>query len=80
MKSKDAQRCFGGMVDTARNEPVTITRNDRPTVVVIDHAYFERLVELEDEMLAMQARAAAASGYLGTEKSAEVLREMLNAD
>ena len=79
MKSKDAQRRFGGMVDAARKEPVTITRNDRPVVVVIDHEYYQHLMELEDECWP-RVRAPRPLPAIWARKSAEVLREMLDAN
>jgi len=54
--SADAKNNFGELIDLARAAPVTVTKYDRPVVVVIAVEEFERL----------EGRALAAGGPGGT--------------
>ena len=78
--SKEAKEKFGALVDTARREPVTITKHNRPTVVVISSERYAELEALEDEAWAMKARKAEQKGYLGVEESEAVIQRALNAE
>ena len=80
LTSKEAKEKFGLLVDTARREPVTITKHSRPTVVVISSERYAELEALEDEIWAAKARAAEKRGYLSAEESEDVIRGILNAE
>ncbi len=54
LAASDAKNRFGEMLDLARREPVHITKKGRNVAVVISTEEFERLSELEDELLAMK--------------------------
>ena len=43
--SADAKNNFGELIDLARAAPVTVTKYDRPVVVVMAAEEYERLVE-----------------------------------
>ncbi|MDO8683361.1 MAG: type II toxin-antitoxin system prevent-host-death family antitoxin [Armatimonadota bacterium] len=78
--SKEAKEKFGALVDTARREPVTITKHNRPTVVVISSERYAELETLEDELWAAKAREAEKKGYLSTEESEAMIQGIMNAE
>jgi prevent-host-death family protein len=80
LTSKEAKEKFGMLVDTARREPVTITKHSRPTVVVISTERYAELEALEDEIWAARAKKAEKKGYLDTEESEAIISEILNAE
>lgn len=79
LTSKEAKEKFGTLVDTARREPVTITKHNRPTVVVISSERYAELEALEDELWLAKAKDAEKKGYLSTEESEALIQEVLNA-
>ncbi|MCL5104228.1 MAG: type II toxin-antitoxin system Phd/YefM family antitoxin [Armatimonadetes bacterium] len=50
LTSKEAKEKFGVLMDTARREPVTITKHNRPFVVAMSVELFEHLEALQDAM------------------------------
>ncbi|MDO8585435.1 MAG: type II toxin-antitoxin system prevent-host-death family antitoxin [Armatimonadota bacterium] len=80
ISSKEAKEKFGALVDTARREPVTITKHSRPVVVVVSSERYAELEALEDEVWAARAREAEKRGYLSTEESEAVIQGILNAE
>jgi antitoxin Phd len=78
--SKEAKEKFGALVDAARREPVTITKHNRPTVVVISSERYAELEAMEDEAWAAKAREAEKKGYLGVEESEAAIQRILNAE
>ena len=44
MSAKDAKNGFGRLIDTARQEPVTIEKHGRPVVVMVSLEEYERLI------------------------------------
>ena len=78
--SKNAQDHFGRLLDEVQREPVTITRHDRPVAVVVSRQRFEELEALEDAIWAARVRAAAQSGSVGVEATAEFIARTLNAE
>ena len=79
LTSKEAKEKFGVLVDTARREPVTITKHNRPVAVVISSERYAELEALEDEMWTAKAREAEKKGYLSCEESEAVIRGILDA-
>jgi len=80
LSSKEAKEKFGVLVDTARREPVTITKHNRPAVVVISSERFAELEAIEDEVWASRAREAEKKGYLGADESEAIIQGILNAE
>ena len=66
-------------MDTALREPVTITKHNRPVVVVLSAAFFARLEAIEDRMWLARAKAAEKKGYLSLEESEALVKRMLDA-
>ena len=79
LSSKEAKDRFGVLMDTARREPVTITKHSRPFVVVVSTERYAELEALEDALWESRAIAAEKKGYLTTEESEEVVQRILNA-
>lgn len=74
MTAAEAKNRFGEFLDTARREPVVVTKNRRPVGV------FLSLEDLEDTIWAERARQAEASGFLGVEESEALIERLLKAD
>ena len=80
LSSKEAKDKFGVLMDTARREPVTITKHNRPSVVVLSSERYAELEALEDAIWAAKAREAEKEGYLSPEESEAFVQRILNAE
>lgn len=76
LAASDAKNRFGEMLDLARREPVHITKKGRNVAVVLSTEEFERLSELEDQLLAMKAKEAKQEGFIGIAESEELLNNI----
>jgi prevent-host-death family protein len=72
--SKEAKEKFGVLVDTARREPVTITKHNRPSVVVMSKERYDELEAAEDRIWIERAIEAEKGGFLGPEESEAFLK------
>lgn len=45
LSARDAKNRFGYLIDTARQEPVSVEKHGRPVVVVLSVEDYERLVQ-----------------------------------
>lgn len=77
--ASEAKNRFGELLDLARREPIQITKKGRNVAVVLSIEEFERLSELEDELLALKAEQAQQEGFIGMSESEALLEELLNA-
>ncbi|MFN7226203.1 MAG: type II toxin-antitoxin system Phd/YefM family antitoxin [Holosporales bacterium] len=77
--AREAKNGFGQVLDLARHEPVAIERHGRPAVVMIAAEEYARLEALENTFWQQKAEEGEASGWLGPEKSALALKELLRA-
>ena len=77
--ASEAKNHFGKLLDLARREPIQIAKKGRNVAVVISIEEFERLSELEDELLAIKAEKARQEGFIGISESEALLEELLNA-
>ena len=75
----EAKNRFAEMVDLARTEPVTITRNERAVAVVLSPTEYSRLVVLDDTYWGERANNVKKGDFLSTAKSGEFLNSILNA-
>ena len=75
--AKDAKNQFGRLLDTARSEPVLISKHGRPVAVVVAYEEYERLDEVERAYWAGKAVDADEEGYLGARASGDLLRSHL---
>ena len=77
--AREAKNNFGRLLDTARQQPVTIDKQGRPIAVVLSNEEYERLEMLEDAFLSLRAKLAQDEGFIGEEESDKFLTELLNA-
>ena len=77
--ASEAKNRFGELLDLARREPVQIAKKGRNVAVVLSIEEFERLLDLEDELLALKAEKARQEGFIGMSESEALLEELLNA-
>ena len=80
ISSTRAQNNFGGLLDSARREPIEITKKGRSIAVVLAIEEFERLQTIEDKLLALQAKQANEEGYIGVDSSEDLLNNLLNVE
>jgi prevent-host-death family protein len=79
MVAKEAKNRFGQLLTVAMREPVTIDKNGKPVAVVLSTEEYQRFEHIEDSLLALKAKMAREEGFLGEEKSEELLKDLLNA-
>ena len=75
----EAKNRFADMVDLARLEPLTITRNDRAIAVVLSPAEYAKLVASDDRYWGEQAKKALGNDFLSAGESQDILNSILNA-
>ncbi|NEO37195.1 MAG: type II toxin-antitoxin system Phd/YefM family antitoxin [Moorea sp. SIOASIH] len=75
--ASEAKNRFGELLDLARREPVQITKKGRKVAVVISIEEFERLLELEEELIAIKAKEAQQEGFIGLSESEQLLEDIL---
>ena len=80
VSATDAKQKFGQIIDAAKIQPVIIEKSGREAVVVISIERFRELQAAEDAYWIAQAENGIKSGFLGTEKTAEFLKERLDAN
>jgi len=77
VSATDAKTRFGQYLEKVHSEPVQIQKKDRPVAVLISYEDYERLVALENAHWLHLAKEAEKSGYIGVDKSMELLKEGL---
>lgn len=75
----EAKNRFANMVDLARLEPLTITRNDRAIAVVLSPAEYAKLVASDDRYWGDKAKKVSGKDFLSEDKSQDILTSILNA-
>lgn len=75
----EAKNRFADLVDLARTEPVTITRNDRAVAVVLSPTEYSRLTVSDDAFWGEQAKKVTAGNFLTNAESQDFLNAILNA-
>lgn len=75
----EAKNRFADLVDLARTEPVTITRNDRAVAIVLSPAEYARLTTSDDAYWGEQAKRASVRDFISPTESQEFLNTILNA-
>jgi antitoxin Phd len=82
--ASDARRRFGRLMETARREPVAITKNGRVAAVMLPASNKELITAvegvLEDRYWRERVADAERGGYIGARESNRILREALNAE
>lgn len=65
----DLKNKLGQVIDQARREPVLVQNHGRDVVVILDHAEFSRLRQIEDIYWIARAEGALKSGFLAPEET-----------
>jgi prevent-host-death family protein len=60
----DVEQQLEQVIEQARHKPVVIQSDGHNMVVILDHAEFQRLCQLEDRDWIARADAAVQSGFL----------------
>lgn len=71
----EAKHRFGEYLESAREAPIVVTKNNRDYVVMLSHDAYEKLQALEDAYWAAMADNAAASGWVGHDEAMSVFTE-----
>ena len=74
----DAKNRFAEMVDLARLEAITITRNERAVAIVLSPAEYSRLTQVEDKYWGDLADKVTKKDFVGVDDSSEFLNSILN--
>ena len=77
-QATDAKNKFGVLLETALQNKVSIDKNGRPVAVLMSRKEYDRLSEIEDTLLAIQAKMAKED-LLTHEESEKLLRDILDA-
>ena len=77
--ASEAKNRFAELLDLARIEPIQITKKGRNVAVVISIEEFERLLELEEKLIAIKAKEAQQEGFIGLSESEQLLEDIMNA-
>jgi prevent-host-death family protein len=72
----EAKTRFGEVLEAAQREPVSITRNGRPSVVIVSAASYERRQRLARERL-LAAMQRAGSHAVAQGMNEDVLNQLL---
>jgi prevent-host-death family protein len=70
---------FGKLIDAARTQPVSITRNGRSVAVIISPEEYNKLLATDDAYWCNEAEKAKGGGLLGKKKSSEFISSVLNS-
>ena len=76
VSATDLKNKLGQYLEAALFEPVIVEKSGRPSSVVISFKEFQRLLELEDKLWALEAAAAEKEGFIGVEESAKFLKQL----
>jgi prevent-host-death family protein len=75
----EAKNKFADLVDLARIEPITITRNDRAVAVVLSPSEYSRLILSDDAYWGEQAKNIKSTELASHDESRDFLNSILNA-
>ncbi len=77
--AKEARDEFSTVLDTAKHEPVTISKNGKPVAVVVSVEDYARFEMLDDLWWAEKAKKAKKQGYLSVKESDAIIQAALTA-
>jgi len=75
--AKDAKNHFGSMLDEAMYKPVFVEKHGRRIAVVMSAHEYDLLETINDTRWVQAAQKAERKGYIGKQKSAELLKNIL---
>jgi prevent-host-death family protein len=71
---------LGAYLDAALIAPVFVQKSGRDVAVLVSRQHYAYLQALADELWALRAQLAEQSGYLGADKTQQVLQDILHED
>ena len=72
-----AKNLFGQLLERALVTPVVVTKNDRPTAIVMSPAKYLELMREHDELMTLRAlEIERTQGYIGETATAEFIAEI----
>ncbi|MEK7645313.1 MAG: type II toxin-antitoxin system prevent-host-death family antitoxin [Patescibacteria group bacterium] len=77
--AKDAKNNFGRLLEEARQSPVAVLKNGRQVAVVMSTEEYREFETRRDIYWGELSVRAHKKGYIGTAKSAKLLKEALHA-
>ena len=79
LAAAEAKNGFGKMIDMAQRGPVTIEKKGRAVAVILSMEEYSKFESLENEFWSNKALEAINDGFIGKEKSANLMQRILNA-
>lgn len=79
LAAAEAKNSFGKMIDTVQREPITIEKKGRAVAVVLSMEEYIKFESLENEFWVNKVGKAVKEGFIGQEKSSDLLQGILNA-
>ena len=73
MTSTEARQCFSSVINTAKNEPVTISKKNKDIAVVISSRRYQELKKLEDILYGKVAKIAIEEGLVPVKEVDDLL-------
>lgn len=72
-----AKNLFGQLLERALVTPVVVTKNDRPTAIVMSPARYLELLREHDELMTLRAlEVERTQGYIGEDAAAALIAEI----
>lgn len=71
--SSEARQGFSGLLNTVKDEPVTITKDNKEVAIVIEASRYHELKRMEDILYGKAAELAIAEGFASKEESDNLL-------
>ncbi len=78
LTATEAKNRFADMVDLARLEPVTITRNEKPVAIVLSPDEYSRLTASDDAYWGTLAKTVKPTDFHTPKESQDFLNKFLN--
>jgi antitoxin Phd len=76
VSATDLKNKLGQYLEASIKEPVIVEKSGRPTSVVISYEEYQKLMELEDELWGLRAKAAEKRGFLGVKETTKLLKQL----
>ena len=73
----DVKNKFGEYLEIARTEAIEVRKTGRPVAVLLSWEEYERLIALDDEWWAEQARKAEKKGYVGPAQTMNLIKRRM---
>lgn len=78
MSASEAKNRLGQAIDAALAEPLILTKKERPAVVMLSVAEYQRLVAVDEGEMLRRAVLSEKAGYLSPEESESLLNTMVD--